>query len=169
MEPLPISPSPARIPTSSKGWPWPRLGGFYCRPRIDKELLEQFHEGIICLSGCASGEFSDLILKDRTHEASELARWFAGLFGEDNFFIEIQDNGLEIQRRCRAGAVDIASKLGIPLVATCDTHYLCQADAAAHDVLLCINTGKVLSDANRMRMESQEFYLRGPQEMAERL
>ncbi len=144
------------------------LEGFYYRPRIDKELLQQYHDGIICLSGCASGEFSELILKDRLDEATELARWFARLFGEGNFFVEIMDNGLDIQRRCRAGAIDIAGRLGLPLVATCDTHYLCQADADAHDVLLCINTGKVLSDANRMRMDTKEFYLRSPDEMLER-
>jgi DNA polymerase-3 subunit alpha len=144
------------------------LEGFYYRPRIDKELLEQFHDGIICLSGCASSEFSDLILKDRLDDATELARWLARLFGEQNFYVEIMDNGLEIQRRCREAAIDIAQKLSLPLVATCDTHYLCQEDAAAHDVLLCINTGKVLTDANRLRMETQEFYLRSPDEMGER-
>jgi len=144
------------------------LEGFYYRPRIDKELLAAHHEGIICLSGCALGEFSELILKERMDEATDLARWFADLFGEGDFYIEIMDNGLDIQRRCREGAVDIAAKLGLPLVATCDTHYLCQADAAAHDVLLCINTGKVLSDASRMRMDTQEFYLRSPDEMRER-
>lgn len=144
------------------------LEGYYYRPRIDKELIERHHSGIICLSGCASSEFSELILKERMDEATELARWLAGLFGEDRFFVEIMDNGLDIQRRCREGAVDIARKLGLPLVATCDTHYLCQADAPAHDVLLCINTGKVLSDANRMRMDTQEFYLRSPDEMRER-
>ncbi len=144
------------------------LEGFYYRPRIDKELLAAHHEGIICLSGCASGEFSDLILKDRLDEATELARWFATLFGEGNFFIEIQDNGLEIQRRCKEAGIEIAGRLGLPVVATCDTHYLCRTDAPAHDVLLCINTGKVLSDTNRMRMASQEFYLRSPAEMAER-
>jgi DNA polymerase-3 subunit alpha len=144
------------------------LEGFYYRPRIDKELLEQFHEGIVCLSGCASSEFSELILKDRVEEATELAQWLSQLFGDGNFYVEIMDNGLDIQRRCREGAVEIAQKLGLPLVATCDTHYLCQEDAPAHDVLLCINTGKVLSDANRMRMETQEFYLRSPDEMRER-
>jgi DNA polymerase-3 subunit alpha len=144
------------------------LEGFYYRPRIDKELLQEFHDGIICLSGCASSEFSDLILKDRIDDATDLARWLADLFGESKFFVEIMDNGLDIQRRCREASVDIAQKLGLPLVATCDTHYLCQEDASAHDVLLCINTGKVLSDASRMRMETQEFYLRSPQEMEER-
>lgn len=144
------------------------LDGFYYRPRIDKDLLEERHEGLICLSGCASGEFSHLILQDDLESATALAQWFAELFGPDHFFIEIQDNGLELQRRCRVGAVDIAAKLGLPLVATCDTHYLTQDDAEAHDVLLCINTGKLLNDTKRMRMETSEFYLRSPQEMYER-
>jgi DNA polymerase-3 subunit alpha len=144
------------------------LDGFYYRPRIDKELLTAHHDGIICLSGCASGEFSNYILKEQMDEATELARWFARLFGEANFYIEIQDNGLDLQRRCRDGAVDIARKLGLPLVATCDTHYLRREDAEAHDVLLCINTAKLYSDTKRMRMDTDEFYLRSPEEMYER-
>src|SRR5262249_34024360 len=120
------------------------LAGYYYVPRIDKELLAAHHDGLICLSGCASGEFSELILKDQLAEATELARWFTDLFGK-NFYIEIQNNGLEVQRQCAEGAIDVAQKLGLPLVATSDAHYLCQADSAAHDVLLCINTGKFLS------------------------
>jgi DNA polymerase-3 subunit alpha len=140
------------------------LEGYHYVPRIDKQLLEQYREGIICLSGCASGEFSEFILKDQTDEALELARWFARVFG-NNFYVEIQNNGLDIQRRCAEGAVDIANRLGLPLVATCDAHYLCQGDAQAHDVLLCINTGKTLKDENRMRYGSDQFYVRGPDEM----
>jgi DNA polymerase-3 subunit alpha len=144
------------------------LEGFYYRPRIDKELLEQYHEGLICLSGCASGEFANLLLRERYREAEELARWFLKLFGEGNFYIEIQDNGVDIQRRYLPMAVDLAHKLGIPLVATSDVHYLRPEDALAHDVLLCINTGKRLADPDRLRMESKEFYLRSPEEMYER-
>jgi len=140
------------------------LDGYHYVPRIDKELLEAHKEGIICLSGCASAEFSELILKDQMKEAEELAQWFHRLFGK-NFYIEIQNNGLEIQHLCAQGAIDIATRLGLPLVATCDAHYLCQADAAAHDVLLCINTGKMLKDEHRLRYGSDQFYVRGPQEM----
>jgi DNA polymerase-3 subunit alpha len=140
------------------------LEGYHYVPRIDKELLEQFREGIICLSGCASAEFSEFILKEQMDEALDLARWFHKVYG-NNFYIEIQNNGLEIQRRCAQGAIEIAGKLGLPLVATCDAHYLCQGDAQAHDVLLCINTGKTLKDENRMRYGSDQFYVRGPQEM----
>ncbi len=99
------------------------LEGYHYVPRIDKDVLAAHKDGIICLSGCASGEFSELILKDQMEEAKELAEWFARLFGK-NFYVEIQNNGLEIQRRCAQGAVDIAARLGLPLVATSDAHYL---------------------------------------------
>lgn len=140
------------------------LDGYHYVPRIDKDLLAGHAEGLICLSGCASGEFSELILKEQLDEAAELARWFHQVFG-NHFYIEIQNNGLEIQRKCKEGAIDIANRLGLPLVATCDAHYLCQGDAAAHDVLLCINTGKTLKDENRMRYGSDQFYVRPPEEM----
>ena len=140
------------------------LEGYYYVPRIDKELLAGHSEGLICLSGCASSEFSESILKGQLHEATELARWFSKLFGK-NFYVEIQNNGLDIQRQCAEGAIGIAEKLGLPLVATSDAHYLCQADSSAHDVLLCINTGKLLSDENRLRYGSDQFYVRSPEEM----
>ena len=140
------------------------LEGFYYKPRIDKELIEQCNEGLIVLSGCASSEFSKFILGDRLDDAVALAEWFARVFS-DRFYIEIQDNGLELQKECARGAIDIAGRLGLPLVATCDTHYLCSADADAHEVLLCINTGKTMNDANRLRYGSNEFYLKPPEEM----
>jgi len=140
------------------------LDGYHYVPRIDKELLEAHKEGIICLSGCASGEFSEFILKEQMKEAEELAQWFHQVFGK-HFYVEIQNNGLEIQHLCAQGAIDIAQRLGLPLVATCDAHYLCQGDAAAHDVLLCINTGKMLKDEHRMRYGSDQFYVRAPEEM----
>ena len=140
------------------------LEGYYYIPRIDKALLEAHKEGIVCLSGCASSEFSELILKDQMKEATEVARRFHKLFGDD-FYVEIQNNGLDIQRLCAQGAIDIAQKVGLPLVATSDAHYLTQKDAPAHDVLLCINTGKTREDANRIRYGSNLFYVRGPEEM----
>ncbi|GBD35903.1 DNA polymerase III subunit alpha [bacterium HR36] len=141
------------------------LEGFYYRPRIDKELLERYNQGLICLSGCASSEFSTLILQDRLEDAIELARWFARVFAPDRFYIEIQNNGLDIQRRCLEGAVEIAKRLSLPLVATADAHYLTQEDAEAHDILLCINTGKQRQDVNRLRYGSDLFYVRSPEEM----
>jgi DNA polymerase-3 subunit alpha len=142
------------------------LEGYHYVPRIDKELLAAHHEGITCLSGCASGEFSEFILKDQLDEATKVAEWFHKVFGR-HFYIEIQNNGLSIQQQCADGAIDIAERLGIPLVATSDAHYLCQADSDAHDVLLCINTGRVRSDPNRMRYGSDRFYVRPPAEMYE--
>src|SRR2546425_2384456 len=140
------------------------LEGYHYVPRIDKDLLAAHKEGIICLSGCASGEFSEFILKEQRDEATQLAQWFHQVFGK-NFYVEIQNNGLELQRRCAEGAIDIANRLGLPLVATSDAHYLCQADSDAHDVLLCINTGKLRSDDNRLRYGSDQFYVRPPEEM----
>jgi DNA polymerase-3 subunit alpha len=149
------------------------LEGFHYVPRIDKDLLEAHHEGIVCLSGCASGEFSESILKDDLDGATKLAEWFARLFGK-NFYVEIQNNGLQIQRRCAEGAIEVANRLGLPLVATSDAHYLRKEDANAHDVLLCINTRKTLADPNRMRYGDgdgkmvEQFYVCGPDEMYER-
>src|SRR5690242_9932860 len=146
------------------------LEGFHYVPRIDKEVLEAHHEGIICLSGCASGEFSEFILKDDLDGAVKLAEWFARLF-HDGFYVEVQNNGLQIQKACAEGAVEVARRLGLPLVATSDAHYLRKEDAGAHDVLLCINTGKTLADPNRMRYGDgdgkmvDEFYVCGPEEM----
>src|SRR5438128_2173440 len=143
------------------------LEGYHYVPRIDKELLQAHAEGLVCLSGCASSEFSEAILRDQTDEASKLAQWFHGLFGRD-FYIEIQSNGLDIQRRCAEAAIDIANRLGLPLVATSDAHYLTKDDADAHDVLLCINTGKTRAEENRLRYGSNEFFVCPPETMYER-
>ncbi len=141
------------------------MEGFYHKPRIDKEILEAHSEGIICLSGCASAELSDFLLNDRFAEAEKLCAWYARVFGPERFFVEIQDNGVAIQKECLTKAVDLANKMGLPLVATSDAHYLTREDAEAHDVLLCINTGKTIDDPDRMRFDTQEFYVRGPEEM----
>ena len=146
------------------------LEGFYFKPRIDKELLERYSDGIICLSGCVSGEFSKALLRsggaDRTNlvEARATAAWFHRVFG-DRYFIEIQNNGLEIQRLAMDAAVDVAREMGLPLVCTSDAHYVNREDAEAQDVLLCINTGKFRTDSNRMKMEGDQFYLRSPEDM----
>ncbi|MEI7683865.1 MAG: DNA polymerase III subunit alpha [Planctomycetota bacterium] len=138
--------------------------GYHYVPRIDKDLMAAHSEGLICLSGCASSEFSDFILRDQMDEAKNLAIWFHKIY-KKNFYVEIQNNGLEIQKRCAEGAIDIANQLGLPLVATSDAHYLKQEDARAHDVLLCVNTGRLLKDENRMRYGSDQFYIRPPAAM----
>jgi DNA polymerase III subunit alpha len=145
------------------------LEGFYFKPRIDKELLEAHREGLICLSGCASSEFNRALLQGRSgeeelREAIEVTQWFQRMFG-DRYFIEIQNNGAEIQRQAMEGAVAVASRVGLPLVATCDTHYVDREDSEVQDVLLCINTGKYRTDTSRLRMDGDQYYLRGPEEM----
>ncbi len=140
------------------------LEGFYYKPRIDREILEQYHEGVICLSGCAAAELSQQILGNRMKEAEATVEWFHKLFGDD-YYLEIQNAGLEIQQICAEGTVDFANKKGLPLVATNDSHYLCEEDAAAHDVLLCVNTKSYRSDIKRMKMEGQQFFVRSPQQM----
>lgn len=146
------------------------LEGFYFKPRIDKELLEAHHEGIVCLSGCVSSEFNRAILKGQPNEkkhlaeAAEIAAWFHKLFG-DRYFIEIMNNGVEIQKLALEGSVQLANSMGLPLVATSDCHYVDQSDWAAQDVMLCINTGKFRSDPQRMQMDGREYHLRSPEEM----
>lgn len=147
------------------------LEGFYFKPRIDRELLERYAEGIICLSGCVSSEFNQRLLAGDPQrseayfsEAEKVAVWFHRLFG-DRYFIEIMNNGVEVQRLALIGAVEVAQRLGIPLVATSDCHYVHRGDAAAQDVMLCVNTGHFRTDTNRMKMDGDQYYLRSPGEM----
>jgi len=146
------------------------LEGFYFKPRIDRELLEHYGDGLVCLSGCLSSEFSRALAGSSREQAASLAQarevagWFQRRFG-DRYFLEIQDNGLEVQRHVNEAALDISRELGIPPVATCDCHYVNREDSEAQDILLCVNTGRFRNDASRMRMESSEFYLKSPAEM----
>lgn len=140
------------------------LEGFYYKPRIDKEILEAHSEGITILSGCLSSEFSSLLLNEQMKEAKKLAEWYVSIF-KDRFFVEIQNNGISAQHEMNVRAIDLANKMGLPLVATCDAHYLKAGDDVSHDVLLCINTGRQRSDENRMRYDSNQFYIRTPEEM----
>ncbi|HEX3601246.1 MAG TPA: DNA polymerase III subunit alpha, partial [Lacipirellulaceae bacterium] len=145
------------------------LEGFYHKPRIDRELLAELNEGIVCLSGCVSGELSWALLSGNTADEAfaqgeKHAAWFSKVFG-DRYFIEIQNNGVEIQRQAAELSIDLAKRMGLPLVATSDAHYVRREDAVAQDVLLCINTGKFRTDTNRMRMEGDQFYLRSPEDM----
>ncbi len=143
------------------------LEGFYRRPRIDKEILETHAAGLICLTGCVSSEFSDLLLNDRTKETEGLLAWYQKIFGADNVFVEIQENGYPPQRDHQARAVDFAGRMGLPLVATSDAHYLTREDARAHEVLLCINSGSTLDDPDRWRFDTDEYFVRSPDEMYE--
>jgi len=140
------------------------LEGFYYKPRIDKELLKAHNEGIICLSGCASSELSRLLLAEESDKAKQLIHWYSELFG-DRFYLEIQDGGVEIQQSCAEATIDVANQMGLPLVATNDAHYLCQSDAAMHDVLLCVNTKSFRSDEKRMRIGTDQLFLRSPEQM----
>lgn len=147
------------------------LEGFYRKPRIDKELLEAHHEGLVCLSGCASGELSRSLLRNRgtaewLGEPLEIAQWFHKLFG-DRYFIEIQNNGAEIQQLSMEGSLEVANRLGLPLVATSDAHYADQEDAESQDVMLCINTGRFRTDTTRMKMDGDQYFLRSPEQMYE--
>ncbi len=139
--------------------------GFYYKPRIDKELLAQHSGGLIGLSACLSGIPSALLVRDRFDEAAAEALEFQEILGKGNYFLEIQDHGLEPQNRIRKPLVDLSKRTQIPLVATNDAHYLMPEDARAHDVLLCIGSGKTVNDANRLRYGSPYYYVRTSEEM----
>ena len=141
------------------------LEGFYHRPRMDKELLAEHAEGVICLSGCLSSELSTMLLAGQDRRAEEAAGHYRDIFGPDRFFMELQDHGIPDQRRVLPKQVALARSLGIPLVATNDLHYTVKEDAKPHDVLLCIQQQKLQSDPKRLKFDSEEFYLKGPQEM----
>jgi DNA polymerase III subunit alpha len=140
------------------------LEGFHYKPRIDRKLLEECNEGIICLSGCASSQLSKLLLAEKKDDARELVEWYARVFG-DRFYMEIQDAGFEIQKQCLDLTVDLANRMGLPLVATNDAHYLKREDAAVQDVMLCVNTRTTRDDPRRMRMEHDGLYVCSPDEM----
>ncbi len=140
--------------------------GFYYKPRIDYEILEKYHEGLVCLSACLAGNVNREILNNNIEKAEEVALWHKNLFGED-YYLEIQPNGLPEQVLANQKLIEMSKKLDIPLVATNDSHYLKKEDAYNHEVLLCIQTGKKMTDEDRMRMGTDEFYVKSPEEMAE--
>jgi DNA polymerase-3 subunit alpha len=142
------------------------LEGFYYKPRVDKEILRKYSEGIICLSGCISGEVQNKLLRNKSKEAIESAIEHREIFGKDNYYLEIMDHGLEDQRIVIPGLIELSKTTGIPLVATNDCHFLRKDDWEAHDVLICIGTKKLLSDVNRMRYPELVYY-RSAEEMAE--
>ena len=143
------------------------LEGFYHRPRVDKELLAEHGEGLIGLSGCLASEVSQLLLGGQHAKADEVASTYADILGAGNFYIELQDHGLSEQRAILPKLVELAGRTGLPTVATNDLHYTQREDAKPHDVLLCIQQQKLQSDTNRLRFDSDEFYLKTAEEMRE--
>jgi DNA polymerase-3 subunit alpha len=141
--------------------------GFYYKPRIDLDTLQRYSEGLIALSACMSGQIPRLLLAGQLEAAKKQVQWYREIFGPDRFYLELQYQQLAEQRSLNRNLAKLASECGVPLVATNDVHYLNREDAEAHDVLLCIQTGKTVEDTNRMRFSTSEFYLKTPEEMGE--
>lgn len=142
------------------------VDGYYYKPRIDKEVLKKYSKGIIATSACLGGEVQKLILNRDIEAAKKSALEYRGIFGENNFFLELQDHGMPEQARVNRELINLSKELEIPLTVSNDVHYLNKDDAKSHDVLLCIQTGKTVNDENRMKFPSDEFYLKSPDEMA---
>jgi DNA polymerase-3 subunit alpha len=141
------------------------IEGFYYKPRVDRELLERYHEGLIALSACLSGEVNRFHLDGRPDAARETALWYRDVFGPENYFLEIQNHGLSDEEIVRREAVRLSRETGIPLVATQDSHYLAREDAEAHDLLLAVGTGKRLDDPTRLRFNADRFHFTDGEEM----
>jgi DNA polymerase-3 subunit alpha len=141
------------------------LEGFYYKPRVDREILRKYHKGLIALSACLAGEIPQYLIEDRYEQAKSTAIEYQEIFGRDNFYLEIQQHGIEEQTKVNLGLVQLAQELNLPLIATNDIHYVNRKDASAQDVLLCIQTGKIREEENRMRFPTDEFYLKSYEEM----
>src|SRR6266567_3213882 len=142
------------------------LDGFYYKPRIDKDLLARHSKGLIALSACLRGDINETLVAQRYDDARKLAHEYSDLFGRGNFFLEVQDHGLDQDRVVIPHLSRLSKEAGIPLVATNDAHYMRKNDARAHEIMLCIQTGKTMSDGGRMRFQQPEFYLKSRAEMA---
>jgi DNA polymerase-3 subunit alpha len=145
----------------SKGF----VEGFYYKPRVDDEILERYHEGIIALSACLAGEIPRQLMRGLYEEAKKAALKYQNIFGRGNFFLELQDHGIPAQQTVNQALIRMSRELGIDLVATNDIHYILADDAQAHDILLCIQTGKTVTDENRMRYEGGQYYCKSEEEM----
>ena len=141
--------------------------GFYYKPRVDYEVLTEYHEGIIALSACLAGEVQRYLARGMYEMGMEAAKRYENIFGKGNFFLELQDHGISTQQYVNQQLVRMSEELNIELVATNDIHYTYAEDADAHDILLCIQTGKLVTDENRMRYEGGQYYCKSPEEMAE--
>ena len=141
------------------------MDGFYYRPRVDKEILKEFHEGIICLSACLAGEVQRFLNRGLYEEAKTAALEYRDIFGRDNYFLELQDHGYPEQKTVNSGLLRLSQETGIPLVATNDCHYIREEDAEAHDLLLCIQTAKKVADEDRLRYEGGQFFVKSEEEM----
>ena len=143
------------------------LEGFYHRPRMDKQLMAEYAEGVICLSGCLGSELAQQLLNGQDDRARQTAAEYRDIFGPDNYFIELQDHGIGEQQKILRRQIDLGHELDIPIVGTNDLHYTLKEDAKPHDVLLCIQQQKVQTDMKRLRFETEEFYLKSAEEMRE--
>ncbi len=143
------------------------LEGFYRKPRIDTEVLRAHSKGIIAASGCIAGAIPRALLDDDVEKARRIAREYLDIFGENNFFIELQDHGIEEEQRVRAPLIELGNELGIPFIATNDAHYLRKEDASSHEALLCIQTRTTMDDPKRYRFSTDQVYFKSPQEMAQ--
>ena len=143
------------------------LDGFYYKPRVDHDLLQQHSKGLIALSACLRGEVADALVSEKYDQAKTNAYRLQDIFGKGNFFLEVQDQGMEIETRINRDLVQLSRETGIPLVATNDCHYLTRSDAHAQEVLMCIQTGKTMSDSQRMKFPTDQFYFKTAEEMAE--
>ncbi|MBU0544867.1 MAG: DNA polymerase III subunit alpha, partial [Proteobacteria bacterium] len=143
-----------------------QLKGFYYKPRIDKEVLSRYSKGIIALSACLHGEIPTLIGEGKSAEADEAARYYLEVLGERNFFLELQNNGVAAQKKINEALIDMSRRLSIPLVASNDCHYLEKEDARAHELLLCIQTGKTINDPSHFKFETDQLYFKSGEEMA---
>ena len=142
--------------------------GYYYRPRVDFETLQKYHEGLICLSACLAGEVPRYIVRGFYEEAKGIAKKYQDCFGKDNYFLELQDHGIPDQKTVNQGLLRISQELDIPLVCTNDIHYTYETDVEAHDVLLCIQTGKKITDEDRMRYEGGQFFVKSEEQMRSR-
>ncbi len=141
------------------------LRGFYYKPRVSKKFLAEHSQGLIGLSGCLKGEVAEYLMEDKYEAARNAAATYRDIFGKENFYLELQDQGLEMEHRIRPHLFKLEKDLGLPLVATNDSHYLCEDDAHAQDVMLCIQTGKSIQDTNRMKFQGSGFYVKSHDEM----